>query len=124
MRCRKAVLRIGERGQYLMLADPWRVVQVQCPGVPIAAEPFALEIVLDRFPDIEGSLRLAKTFADLYRNRPPPRNLLNGSVEGMRHRDALAALDRRREGCGEAEVRWGWNDPDQTLKNRTIRSVK
>ncbi len=134
VRCRKAVLRIAEGGQYLMLADPWRVAQLDCDGQDIGAEPFALEIVLDRFPDIEGSLRLAKTFADLYRNRPPPYHLLNGSVDGMRHRDALAALDRRKEGWsyreiavflhGEAEVRRCWSDPDQTMKNRVIRNVK
>ena len=117
-----------------MLADPWHVAQLNCAGQDIGAEPFALEIVLDRFPDIEASLRFAKTFADLYRNRPPPRHLLNGSVEGMRHRDALAAVGRRREGWsyreiavflhGEAEVRRRWSDSDQTLKNQPIRSVK
>ena len=133
-RCRKAKLRIGKDKQSLLLADRWRAVQLDCTGRYIGAEPFALEIVLDRFPDIEGSLRLAKTLADLYRNRPAPLHLRDGTVEGMRHRDALATLDRRRQGWsyreiavflhGEAEVRQRWNDPDQTLKNRTIRSVK
>ena len=133
-RCRKAILRIGEDKQYLQFTDRWRIVQLDCTGQDIGGEPFTLEIVLDRFPDIEGSLQLAKTFADLYRNRPAPRRLRDGSVEGTRHRDALAALDRRRQGWsyreiavflhGEAEVRRRWNDPDQTLKNRTIRSVK
>ena len=117
-----------------MLADRWRAVQLDCTGHDIGDRPFALETVLDRFPDIEGSLRLAKTFADLYRNRPAPQRLRDGSVEGMRHRDALAALDRRQQRWtyreiavflhGEARVRRRWNDPDQTLKNRTIRSVK
>ncbi len=133
-RCRKAVLRIGKDEQSLLLADRWRAVQLDCTGQHIGVEPFALEIVLDRFPDVEGSLRLAKTFADLYRNRPAPRRLRDGSVEGMRHRDALAALDRRRQEWtyreiavflhGEAEVRRRWSDPDQTLKNRTVRSVQ
>ena len=132
--CRKAVLRIGKDKQSLLLADRWRAVQVDCTGHDIGDQPFALEIVLDRFPDVEWSLRLAKTFADLYRNRPAPQRLRDGSVEGTRHRDVLAALDRRRQRWsyreiavflhGEVEVRRRWNDPDQTLKNRTIRSVK
>ena len=52
----------------------------------------------------------------------------------MRHRDALAALDRRMEGrsyreiaaflYGEEAVGDDWNSPDQTMKNRVIRSVK
>lgn len=52
----------------------------------------------------------------------------------MRHRDALAALDRRMEGrsyreiavflYGEKVVGDDWNSPDQTMKNRVIRSVK
>ena len=133
-RCRKAILRIGKDKQSLLLADRWRIVQLDCTGHDIGGEPFTLEIVLDRFPDVEGSLRLAKTFADLYRNRPAPQRLRDGSVEGTRHRDALAALDRRRQEWtyreiavflhGEVEVRWRWNNPYQTLKNRTIRSVK
>ena len=69
VRCRKAVLRIGERGQYLMLADPWRVAQLDCAGQDIGAEPFTLEIVLHRFPDIEGSLRLCQ---DLRLSLPQP----------------------------------------------------
>ena len=133
-RCRKAVLRIGKDKQSLLLADRWRAVQLDCTGRHIDDEPFALELVLDRFPDVEGSLRLARTLADLYRNRPAPKRLRAGSVEGMRHRDALAALDRRRQEWtyreiavflhGEAEVDRRWNDPDRTLKNRTVRSVQ
>jgi hypothetical protein len=52
----------------------------------------------------------------------------------MRHRDALVALDLRTEGrsyrqiaiflCGEKAVREDWTNPDQTMKNRVIRSVK
>ena len=133
-RCRKAILRTAEGEQHLLLADRWRAAQVRCAGTAIGVEPFALELVLQSFPDIEGALRLAKTFADLYRNRPPPQRLRDVSVEGMRHREAIAALDRRRAGRsyreiavflhGESEVRRRWNDPDRTLKNKTIRSVK
>ena len=140
--CRKAVLRIAGTAQYLVLADAWRAVQMRCEdadtgadiAADIGAEPFALEIVLDRFPDVESTLRLARIVADLWRGRPPPKRLREGSVEGLRHRDAIAALDRGMEGWsyreiavflhGEAEVRRRWNEPDRTLKNRVIRSVK
>ena len=70
----------------------------------------------------------------LYRGRPAPGRLREGSVEGQRHRDALAALDRRRERwtCreiavflhGEDAVRRRWTDPDRTMKKRAIRSVQ
>ena len=132
--CRRHVLRTDGAAQYLVLADPWRIVQLRCIGEKIGAEPFALELVLDRFPDVEAGLRLAKTLADLHRGRPAPRRLRDGTVEGQRHRDAIAALDRRQERWtyreiavflhGEDAVGRRWTDPDRTMKKRTIRSVQ
>ncbi|MHA1599426.1 MAG: DNA -binding domain-containing protein [Alphaproteobacteria bacterium] len=68
------------------------------------------------------------------RNRPPGRRQADWTVEATRHRDALAALDRRREGnsyrqiavflYGQKAVQDDWRSPDQAMKNRVIRSVK
>lgn len=56
------------------------------------------------------------------------------TVEATRHRDALAAVDLRREGRtfqeiarfihGDELVDEEWTNPNVTLKNRTIRSYK
>lgn len=132
--CRKTVLKTGDGVQHLLLRDRWRVAQVRCVGEDIGTGPFALEVVVDGFPDVESRQRLIKRFADLCRNRPPRRPTDGWTVEAMRDRDALAALDRRGEGrsyrevalflYGEKAVRRDWNDPDRTMKNRAIRSVK
>ena len=107
---------------------------IRCLGADIRIDPFALELVIDAFPEVESRQRLIRRFADIYRNR-----LIGGpgggwTVEAMRHRDALAALDRRMEGYsyrriaiflyGEKAVRDDWNSPDQTMKNRVIRRVR
>jgi hypothetical protein len=120
--------------QHLLLRDRWRVVQVRCVGEDIRGGPFVLEIVVDDFPDVESRQRLIKRFADLYRNRPLGHLKDGWTVGAIRHRDALAALDRRMEGrsyreiaiflYGEKPVLDDWTNPNQTMKNRVIRSVK
>lgn len=132
--CRKTVLKTVDGVQHLLLRDQWRVAQVRCVGEDIGTDPFVLEVVVDGFPNVESRQRLIKRFADLCRNRPPSRPIGGWAVEAMRDRDALAALDRRKEGhsyrevaiflYGEKAVRRDWNNPDQTMKNRAIRSVK
>jgi len=134
VRCRKVLLKRGKGEQHLLLRDHGRVAQVRCLGEDIGNEPFVLEVVAGDFPDIEKHQRLLKRFADLFRNRPDTRRKAGWSVGAMRHRDALAALDRRMEGRsyreiaiflhGERLVQEDWNKPDQSLKNRVIRSVK
>lgn len=132
--CQKTLLKAVDGEQHLLFRDRSRVVQVRCLGADIRVDPFALELVLDAFPEVESRQRLIRSFADIYRNR-----LIGGlgggwTVEAMRHRDALAALDRRMEGYsyrriaiflyGEKAVRDDWNSPDQTMKNRVIRRVR
>lgn len=132
--CRKTLLKTADGEQHLLLRDRRRVAQVRCIGADIRVDPFALELVVDRFPDVESRQRLIRRLADLYRGRRLGGPEGGWMVEAMRHRDALAALDRRREGrsyreiaiflYGERAVRDDWNSPDQTMKNRVIRSVK
>lgn len=132
--CRRTILKTVDGVQHLLLRHEWRVAQLRCLGEDIGTRPFALEIVVEDFPDVERHLRLVKRFADICRNRPPGRRQADWTVEAMRHRDALAALDRRMEGrsyreiavflYGEKAVGDDWNGPDQTMKNRVIRSVK
>lgn len=134
VRCRKTLLKTVDGAQHLLLRDRWRAVQVRCVGDDIRVDPFALELVIDRFPDVESGQRLIRRLADLYRGRNLDDPKDGWTVEAMRHRDALAALDRRREGRsyrqiavflhGEKAIRNGWDNPDRTLKNRVIRSVK
>lgn len=134
VRCRKALLKTVDGEQHILLCDGRRAAQVRCVGIDIRIDPFALELVVDHFPDVDSRQRLIRRLADLYRNRPL-RSLAGGwTVEAMRHRDALAALDLRMEGqsyreiavflYGEKAVLLDWNSPDQTMKNRVIRSVK
>lgn len=133
-RCRKTLLKTIDGEQYLLLADKHRVVQVRCIGDDIRIYPFALKPVIEGFPDVENRYRLIRNFADLYRNRRFGSSSSGWTVEGLRHRDALAAFDKRSRGCsyreiatflyGEKSVLEDWNDPRQILKKRVIRSVK
>lgn len=134
VQCRKVLLKAADGGQHILLCDGRQVAQVRCVGEDIRIDPFTLELVVDQFPDVDSRQRLIKRLADLYRNRPPGGSRGGWTVEAMRHRDALAALDLRLKGrsyreiavflYGEAAVRDDWSQPDQTMKNRVIRSVK
>lgn len=134
VRCRKMLLKTGNGEQHLLLADRRRVAQVRCVGEDIRINPFALEPVIDVFPDVEHPQRLIRILAALYRNRSFNSSHNGWTVEGMRHRDALVAFDRRLEGCsyreiaiflyGKDVVQADWSNPNQTMKNRVIRSVK
>lgn len=132
--CRKTLLKAADGEQHLLLRDRTRVAQVRCVGEDIRLDPFALELVVDQFPNVESRQRLIRRLADLYRGRRLGGQKGGWTVEAMRHRDALAALDRRMEGYsyrqiavflyGEKAVGDDWTSPDQTMKNRVIRSVK
>ena len=134
VRCRKALLKRDDGEQHLLLYHRGQVAQVRCLGEDIGDGPFVLQLVAGDFPDIEKHQRLLKRFADLFRNRDGGHQEPGWSVGAMRHRDALAAIDRRMEGRsyreiaiflhGERTVLEDWNRPDQSLKNRVIRSVK
>lgn len=134
IRCRKTLLKTVDGEQHLLLRDRRRVAQVRCIGEDIRVDPFALELVVDQFPDVESRQRLIRRVADLYRNRRIGGPKGGWTVEATRHRDALAALDQRMEGrsyreiavflYGGKAVREDWTNPNQTMKNRVIRSVK
>lgn len=133
-KCRKVLFKALSGEQYLLLADQRRVAQLRCIGEDIRVDPFAIEIVEVDFPFVDSNQRLVRQFANLYRNRRLSNPRTGWTVEGMRHRDALAALDARRSGAsyreiavflyGEKAVREDWTDPGQLMKNRVIRSVK
>ena len=132
--CRKTLLKAVDGEQHLLFRDRRRVVQVRCLGEDIRGDPLAPELVIDTFPELESRQRLIRRLADIYRNRRIGGLGGGWTVEAMRHRDALAALDRRMEGWsyrriaiflyGEKSVRDNWTAPDQTMKNRVIRSVR
>ena len=134
VRCRKALLKTADGGQHILLQDGGSAIHVRCVGENIRVNPLVIEVVIDRFPDVEGQQRLIRRFADLYRNRRTGESQGGWTVEALRHRDALVALDLRMEGRsyreialllhGEAAVREEWANPNQTMKNRVVRSVK
>lgn len=118
----------------LVLRDKHRRVQVRCSGEDIRLEPFVLEPIADDFPNVRGSIQAIELLVNLF---GPDKNLVktpNWTVEAMRHRDALMALDLRLAGrsyrqiaiklYGKNAVQSDWNNPNQTMKNRLIRSVK
>ena len=110
------------------------MAQVRCIGEDIRVEPFELELVVDQFPDVESRTRLIRRLADLYGGRRVGGPRGQWTVEATRHRDALVAVDLRREGRtfqeiarfihGYKFVDEEWTNPNATLKNRTIRSYK
>lgn len=132
-RCRRVILKTVDDQQHLLLRTDRHIVQVRCVGVDIRVGPFSLEPVVESFPSIKGRQRLIQDLADMYRGAFRDLNA-DWTVERLRHRDALAALDKRRDGLsyrevalflyGKKAVYQSWNNPDQTMKNRVIRSVK
>jgi len=131
---RRTLLKTGDNKQHLILRDRRHVIQVFCRGADIQADPFAIELVVDQFPEVESRLRMLKAMANIYRQRRIGRGTGAWTVEAMRHRDALAALDRRMEEYsyrqiavflyGEKSVRDDWTAANQSMKNRVIRSVR
>ena len=130
---RRTLLKTIHGEQHLLVRDHWHMVQLLCSGVDIRTDPFSIELVIDQFPDVESRLPLLKIMASVYRRRAEG-GTGRWTVDAMRHRDALAALDRRSEGFsyreiavflyGKEAVRKDWTSPDQTMKNRVVRSVK
>ena len=98
LHCRRAVLKTIGGAQHLLLRDRGRVIQLLCRGADLRMQPFYLELVVDRFPGVEGRLRLVKAMADIYRRSWRGDGPEGWSVEATRHRDALVAVDLRRQG--------------------------
>jgi len=130
--CRRTLLKAANGEQHLLLRAPNQVVQIRCVGEDLAFDPFALELVVDAFPDVESRQKLIGRLADLYRGRETrdapwtPRQLW--------HRDALIAFDARAAGLthrkiacllyGEARVMQDWTSPARDMKNRIARAIR
>ncbi len=132
--CRKALLKTVCGLQMLILTDGNQRVQARCSGEDIRLEPFALEPIVENFPEVRTSLHLIELLAALFGPNRKAAKKPEWSVEATRHRDALMALDLRLAGhsyreialkiYGKPAVTCDWNNPNQTMKNRLIRSVK
>jgi len=126
-----------------MLNDHTRVSQILCKGADIRCVPVSVELVIDGFLNINNQFKEIKQFINLCQGKPPinqkNRNNIgrcedNWTVEARRNRDAMVALDKRMANWsyrkiavfiyGEQAVSEDWNDPNRTMKNRVIRSVK
>lgn len=132
--CERTVLKTVDGEQHLLLRDKRHVIQVLCRGADLRVDPFSIELVVDSFPEVEGRLGQLKAIADIYRQRRIGGGTGGWTVEAKRHRDALIAVDLRRENRafqeiarfihGDEFVDHEWTNPNATLKNRTIRSYK
>lgn len=128
------MLKTADGVQHLLLRGRRRRSQVLCRGADIRTDPFALELVIDEFPHVERCQRLISRLSELCSNRHTRGAGRVWTVEAMRHRDALAALDLRLAGRtyreiavflhGREAVEKDWTDPGRTMKNRVIRSTK
>lgn len=134
LNCQCTVLKTVDLEQHILLRDDRHIIQVLCHGADLQTDPFAIELVVDQFPDVESRIQLLKIAANIYRRRRSGGDVGKWTVQAVRHRDALAALDRRIEGWsyreiavflyGEQAVQDDWTNPNQTMKNRVIRSAK
>ena len=134
VRCKKTLLKTISGDQFIILRALRSVVQIHCVGEDIRTDPFAIEVIVDGFPEVESAHKVIRRAADLCRNHPERKASDPWTVEALRHRDALVAFDLKQRGRnyqevarfldGEERVDEEWNNPNRTLKNRTIRSVK
>ncbi len=134
LRCERTVLKTADGEQHLLLRAKRHVIQVLCRGADLRVDPFSIELAVDTFPEIESRLKLLKAMADVYRRRRIGGGTGGWTVEAMRHRDALIAVDLRRRRWtfqeiarfihGDERVDEDWTNPNAALKNRTIRSYR
>jgi len=130
--CRRTLLKTADGEQHLLLRAPGQVVQIRCVGEDLAFDPFALELVVDAFPDVESRQKLIRRLADLYRGRGA--GDAPWTAQAQFHRDSLIALDCRRAGLshretagflfGEAPVAAEWAARDGPLRARTRRLIR
>jgi len=130
--CRRTLLKTADGEQHLLLRAPNQVVQIRCVGADLAFDPFALELVVDAFPDVESRQRLIRRLADLYRGRVA--KVAPWTAQTQFHRDTLIALDCRRAGLshretavflfGETPVAAEWPSRDGPLRARTRRLIR
>ena len=123
----RTLLKTNRGVQHLLIHARRRALQIAIRGQDIRAEPFVLEIITSDFPNVLKGQSLVRTFAELYRARSL--NGLSGTwtVEALRHKEALFALDMHRAGAshreiavaivGKEAVAKGFNAPDKRLRN-------
>ena len=132
--CKRTLLKVYDGCQQVLFQTRNGEAQLRCAGEDIRIGPFVLEVIVDGFPEVETSQRLIRQLADIYRNKRFGSGDREWTVEALRHRDALVAYDMKVVGCKYRDIAnhlWGadnvaeeWGNPNRTLKNRTIRSVK
>jgi hypothetical protein len=132
--CRKALLKAVNGEQHLLIRNERWTSQLRCVGRDIRVRPFSLELVVDEFPYVSRRHQNIRRFADLYCNQQREASKSDWTIEATRHRNALVALDQRAKKrtyrqvaillYGDEAVQDDWTHPNQTMKNRIIRSVK
>lgn len=130
--CRRTLFKAAAGEQHLLLSSPSEGVQILCVGEDLAFDPFALELVVDQFPDVESRQKLIRRLADIYRGRSAG-NLV-WTAQTQFHRDTLIVLDCRRAGFsqretatflyGEEPVAAEWAARDGPLRARTRRLIR
>lgn len=114
--CRRTIFKAADCEQHLLLRAPGRVVQIRCLGEDLAFDPFALELVVDAFPDVESRQKLIRRLADLYRGR----HLRDApwTAQTQFHRETAALL------FGREPVAAEWASRDGPLRARTRRLIR
>lgn len=130
--CERAIFEAADGEQHLLLRTASEAVEIHCVGERISIDPFAFELVMDDFPDVESRQRLVARLAHIFRGGR--KNPMNWSTQQLWHRDALIAFDGWLVGLshrqiaqaiyGAARVERDWRLPDRTLKNRIARAIK
>lgn len=130
--CRRTLLKTADGEQHLLLRAPDQVVQIRCVGEDLAFDPFALELVVDAFPDIESRQKLIRRLADLYRGRR--KSDVPWTAQALFHRDSLIALDCKAARLSDREtaiflfgsepVAAEWPSRDGPLRARTRRLIR
>ncbi len=116
----------------MLLLTRTQSAQIRCVGENISIDPFALELVVDTFPDISSRQLLITRLAHIFQGRRTRPSCW--TAQQLWHRDALIAFDAWRAGLSqreiaiiiydEARVYGEWRSPDQTMKNRIARAIK
>lgn len=132
--CSKTLLLFGEGSGTLLLGDTSHLFYIYCDHLPWDISSVCPSFMIGNFPIIKQQIRQLDRLANFFLNSNNAIKNYHIPTDKIRHRDAIAALDLRLSGhsyrqiaCfiyGEKLVEEDWNNPNQTLKNRTIRSVK
>lgn len=130
--CRKTIFCAVDDSQHLLLRAPGQTAQLSCIGESLPLDPFALELVIDAFPEVADRQRTVACLADLYCGRAKREH--PWTTRALHHRNNLIAFDGRELGLthreiarllyGEARVAADWSSPARDMKNRVARAVR